>query len=167
MKIVCDACGAKYSIADEKVAGKVFKIRCKRCSNIIVVRGDADQAAAEPAPDSNLDQKETRVFDYSGYDNPTEAAAAGGDDAVWHVVIDQEQVGPMTAAEIGQRFAAGEIDADSYIWQEGFADWERLAVVGEFAALAAGGGAAAAAAAADDGNMFGGPPVDESQTAQN
>src|SRR5690606_22445969 len=29
MKIVCDSCGAKYSIADEKVAGKVFKIRCK------------------------------------------------------------------------------------------------------------------------------------------
>ncbi|MBW2212228.1 MAG: zinc-ribbon domain-containing protein, partial [Deltaproteobacteria bacterium] len=29
MKIVCDSCGAKYSIADEKVAGKIFKIRCK------------------------------------------------------------------------------------------------------------------------------------------
>jgi len=27
MKIVCDSCGAKYSIADEKVAGKVFKLR--------------------------------------------------------------------------------------------------------------------------------------------
>ena len=26
MKIVCDNCGAKYSIADEKVAGKVFRI---------------------------------------------------------------------------------------------------------------------------------------------
>ena len=35
MKIVCDSCSAKYSIADEKVAGKVFKIRCKKCSNVI------------------------------------------------------------------------------------------------------------------------------------
>ena len=42
MKIVCDACSAKYSIADEKVQGKVFKIRCKKCSNIIVVRGTGD-----------------------------------------------------------------------------------------------------------------------------
>ena len=40
MKIVCGSCQAKYSIADEKVAGKVFKIRCKRCSEVIVVRGD-------------------------------------------------------------------------------------------------------------------------------
>ena len=47
MKIVCDACQAKYSISDDKVQGKVFKIRCKKCSNIIVVRGGA--GAAEPA----------------------------------------------------------------------------------------------------------------------
>jgi len=47
MKIVCDSCGTKYSIADEKVRGKVFKIRCKKCSNIIVVRGGAE---ANPAP---------------------------------------------------------------------------------------------------------------------
>ena len=39
MKIVCEACQAKYSIADEKVRGKVFKIRCKKCSHVIVVRG--------------------------------------------------------------------------------------------------------------------------------
>ena len=39
MKIVCDNCATKYSIADEKVRGKVFKIRCKKCSHIIVVRG--------------------------------------------------------------------------------------------------------------------------------
>ena len=41
MKLICDQCGAKYSIADEKVRGKVFKIRCKKCENVIVVQGDA------------------------------------------------------------------------------------------------------------------------------
>ena len=46
MKIVCDSCGTKYSIADEKVRGKVFKIRCKKCSHIIVVRGTNEAAAA-------------------------------------------------------------------------------------------------------------------------
>ncbi|MGZ3426584.1 MAG: zinc-ribbon domain-containing protein, partial [Polyangia bacterium] len=53
MKIVCDNCATKYSIADEKVRGKVFKIRCKKCSHIIVVRGGADgnvEASREPAP---------------------------------------------------------------------------------------------------------------------
>ena len=42
MKLICDQCGAKYSIADEKVRGKVFKIRCKKCENVIVVQGDAE-----------------------------------------------------------------------------------------------------------------------------
>jgi len=53
MKIVCDACQAKYSIADEKVQGKAFKIRCKKCNHIIVVRSSGERvvgAAAEPKP---------------------------------------------------------------------------------------------------------------------
>ena len=49
MKIVCESCGAKYSIADEKVAGKVFKIRCKKCSAVIVVKGDQPATSAEAA----------------------------------------------------------------------------------------------------------------------
>ena len=44
MKIECDKCGAKYSIADDKVRGKTFKIRCKKCSNVIIVRDKAGGA---------------------------------------------------------------------------------------------------------------------------
>ncbi len=142
MKIVCDACAAKYSIADDKVKGKVFKIRCKKCSNIIVVRGTGPGAATdEPAP-AQFDQKETRVYDYGAEGD--QAGDAGGDEAVWHVVIDQEQVGPVTAAEIQRRFAGGEIDAETYIWREGFADWQPLSQIDIFAALAAGGSTTAA-----------------------
>ncbi|MEW5855462.1 MAG: GYF domain-containing protein, partial [Myxococcota bacterium] len=51
MKFSCDKCETKYSIADEKVRGKVLKIRCKKCENIIVLREPAPTpaAAAEPA----------------------------------------------------------------------------------------------------------------------
>ena len=105
MKIVCDACQAKYSISDDKVQGKVFKIRCKKCSNIIVVRGGA-QAAEAPAPAQQ--EKDTRVYDY-GYEG-----GQGGDESVWHVVINQDQVGPMTAAEVQQRFASGVIALPGY-----------------------------------------------------
>lgn len=38
MKFICEKCKTKYSISDEKVKGKILKIRCKNCSNIIVVR---------------------------------------------------------------------------------------------------------------------------------
>ena len=168
MKIVCDACGAKYSIADEKVAGKVFKIRCKKCSNIIVVRGNADaQAAAAPAEEPQPN-KDTKVFDYAGYDSPQEAMAAAAE-GEWHLVIDQEQVGPMTAAEVRQRFAAGEVDAESYIWKEGFGDWERIPDVPEFADLESGADVAAglAAAAGDGGGLFGGGDEATSQASPN
>src|SRR5450432_2177138 len=149
MKIVCDACQAKYSISDDKVQGKVFKIRCKKCSNIIVVRGGAGATEA-PAP---AQEKDTRVYDY-GYDGGGEHAP-GADEQVWHVVINQDQVGPMTVAEVHQRFTAGEIDAESYIWREGFADWLPLSQVDVFASLAsaapAGGGGHDAVS-----SMFGG-----------
>ena len=99
MKIVCDACQAKYSISDDKVQGKVFKIRCKKCSNIIVVRGGA--GASEPAPAPA--EKDTRVYDY-GYEGGG-GGGAGGDDAVWHLVINQDQVGPLTVAEVQAKYA--------------------------------------------------------------
>jgi predicted Zn finger-like uncharacterized protein len=61
MKFVCDRCQTKYSIADEKVRGKILKVRCKSCANIITVREDAAMrrpsapaapvgAAAAPVP---------------------------------------------------------------------------------------------------------------------
>src|SRR3954468_6235021 len=108
MKIVCDSCATKYSISDDKVRGKVFKIRCKKCSHIIVVRGTADASA--PAPSA--------------------AAPEGGG---WHLVVDGEQVGPLAEADIRGRISREEINAETYIWKEGFADWLKLAAVPEFA----------------------------------
>jgi predicted Zn finger-like uncharacterized protein len=139
MKIVCDACQAKYSISDDKVQGKVFKIRCKKCSNIIVVRGGAGAAEQPAAPAAQ--EKETRVYDY-GYEGGDQAPS--GDESVWHVVINQDQVGPMTVAEVHQRFTAGEIDSETYAWREGFADWLPLSQVDAFAAYVAAAGAPAA-----------------------
>src|SRR5689334_17288177 len=148
MKIVCDACQAKYSISDDKVQGKVFKIRCKKCSNIIVVRGGAGATEAAPAPQ----EKDTRVYDY-GYAGGGDAPAA--DDAVWHLVINQDQVGPLTVAEVQQRFTSGEIDGETFTWREGFADWLPLAQVDAFAGLVTSGSASAGGAAAV-ASMFGG-----------
>jgi TonB family protein len=153
MKIVCDACQAKYSISDDKVQGKVFKIRCKKCSNIIVVRGGA--GASEPA--SAPQEKDTRVYDY-GYDGAGGGDAGSADDAVWHLVINQDQVGPLTAAEVQQRFAAGEIDGETFAWREGFADWLPLAQVDAFAGLVASGTtttASSGSGAAAVSSMFG------------
>lgn len=40
MKFSCAQCGAKYSVSDQRVTGKVVQVRCKRCSTRIVIRGE-------------------------------------------------------------------------------------------------------------------------------
>jgi predicted Zn finger-like uncharacterized protein len=113
MKIECDKCSAKYSIADEKVRGKTFKIRCKKCSNVIIVRDKGVVA------------------------DPNAAADSGGPG--WHLAINGETVGPMGEDEVRQRFAAGEIDKDTAVWQEGFDDWLPLGEIDAFSDLPAPG----------------------------
>ena len=38
MKFVCDRCQTKYAIADERVRGKILKVKCKTCGNVMTVR---------------------------------------------------------------------------------------------------------------------------------
>ena len=112
MKIVCDSCGTKYSISDDKVRGKVFKIRCKKCSHIIVVRGGERGGRPRPRPRRRGAPK---------------AAGTSSSTASRSV----RSPTPTSAREIER----GEIKADTYMWKEGFADWLKLSAVPEFAAL--------------------------------
>ncbi len=172
MKIICENCSAKYSIADEKVRGKVFKIRCKKCGESIVIRGDV-QAEPAPAPEmtpppmpedhggaEEEDDAETRVFDYSGYQDGGET-----DVAVWHIVVEGEQQGPYTTAQIAEYVQAGSLENESFIWKEGFNDWTPIANVEEIQRLLTGAPAPAAAPAAAPvgvagGGMFDSPAAD-------
>jgi predicted Zn finger-like uncharacterized protein len=38
VKFLCDRCKTRYSIGDDRVRGKILKIRCKNCANVITVR---------------------------------------------------------------------------------------------------------------------------------
>jgi predicted Zn finger-like uncharacterized protein len=113
MKIVCGSCQAKYSIADEKVAGKIFKIRCKRCSEVIVVRGDQD-AVAEAGNGADAGNG---AYAGNGSDEPTSV------DAIWHVVVNGEQAGPYTPPQLSEMLSGGQLDWEAYVWCEGFENW--------------------------------------------
>lgn len=133
MKIECDKCAAKYSIADEKVRGKTFKIRCKKCSNVIIVR---DKGVAADAADA-------------GGEAEADQGAPG-----WHLAINGETVGPLAEDDVRARYDAGEIDKDTAVWQEGFEDWIPLGDVPLYADLpdgVHGGQDAAAGGGYDDG----------------
>ena len=56
MKFICEKCKTKYSIADSKVKGKVLKIRCKNCSNIITVREHRKKGGDGGRPKKNVQQ---------------------------------------------------------------------------------------------------------------
>ncbi len=135
MKIVCDSCGAKYSIADEKVAGKVFKIRCKKCSGVIVVRGDQVDQAADAG-----DAAQEQAAEGGGY----------GGDAVWHVVINGDQQGPYAPVQVGEMISAGTIDWEAYVWREGFDGWLAARDVPELVDAITGQGQEEQAAAASE-----------------
>jgi predicted Zn finger-like uncharacterized protein len=47
MKFECDSCHAQYMIADEKVGKRGVKVKCKRCSHVIVVRPEGAGTAGE------------------------------------------------------------------------------------------------------------------------
>ena len=65
MKFQCDRCKTRYAIADEKVRGKILKIRCKSCDAVIMVRDDeAPKLAAEA---TRTDEPQQRTWKLAAY----------------------------------------------------------------------------------------------------
>jgi predicted Zn finger-like uncharacterized protein len=56
MQFVCNNCKAKYEIPPDRITGRILKIRCRECGNVIEIRGDAilakggDKPKAAPGP---------------------------------------------------------------------------------------------------------------------
>ncbi len=136
MKISCQSCQAKYTIADEKVAGKTVKIKCKKCGATIVVHGEGGaagapglEAAAVAASheDESEGEGDTRVFGNEG------GPAPGSDE--WTVTITDDDQRSLTPAQILIEFQRGVITGDSYVWKDGMADWLPLSSVPELMAV--------------------------------
>ncbi len=152
MNFTCDKCQRRYSIADEKVRGKTVKVRCKHCQNVISVEGPpaeveestrvvslADverlraQAAAEEASAAAASAPAAQTpWDE---DEPTRAAPPRDNRAPWFVMVKNEQRGPLDEAAMRELVDSGAINARSYFWQQGLADWRRGADIPELADL--------------------------------
>lgn len=164
MKIVCQSCGAKYAIADEKVKGKVFKIRCKKCNEAIVVKGTEDStgpAGASVLPDMEEENEiATKVVDYA---NPP--GGKGDPLSIWHLVVEGEQRGPFTLEQLRHFQEAGTVTHETYVWREGFAEWKPIREVPDLGGNAPTRGPSAAAeelfaaepAPASGGGLFDSP----------
>jgi predicted Zn finger-like uncharacterized protein len=144
MKVSCQACGAKYTISDDKVRGRKVKIRCKSCGTPIVVdganppEGGADAAAAAAAPAASLPPEAAA---------PAPAAIPGGDTS-WSVNLSETDQRTMTTAEIVEGWKNGTVTHDAFVWKDGMGDWVAIGECVELKALLP-------AAAAATGTPFG------------
>ena len=135
MKISCQSCAAKYTIADEKVVGKVIKIKCKKCSSTIVVNGNDPSVLAQLSAESGgayggedqATQLATRPPQEQGSANPDE----------WTVSVTDDDQRTMTTAQILADYGSGLLTADTYVWKDGMGDWLPLAQVPELVPLLA------------------------------
>ena len=156
MKFVCDRCQTKYSIADEKVRGKILKVRCKSCTNIITVREEGMAAPAARRPSAPA-----APMGSSGARPPTPSAARAplappvappppierraaprpepADDGVaWYMALDGNRTGPFSRRQLIEKIAPLPKDADLHVWNEKLGSWRPPAEIptlaGELAA---------------------------------
>ncbi len=117
MKITCQACGAKYTIADDKVRGRKVKIRCKGCSAPIVVDAAQQQAQADATPaDTGASDLGSEALDTAGQSVPPPADG-------WSVNLSDTDQRTMTTEEIVAGFKSGLVTPDAFVWKEGMGDW--------------------------------------------
>jgi predicted Zn finger-like uncharacterized protein len=154
MKFFCDRCKTRYSIADERVRGKILKIRCKNCANVITVREGMSQdgpvAAADPRPRRTSAAPGASLTGSPAASRPLEAAFASAmsapaikvppaaPDALeeeWYVSIDGEQSGPFSLHEAQAWVGARRPSDELYCWNEGFDDWLPVEKVSHFRGL--------------------------------
>jgi predicted Zn finger-like uncharacterized protein len=146
MKIVCQNCSANYKIPDDKVQGKkVFKIKCKRCGEDILVRGIEAPAATEAPIDRPADDEQTRIVNNEGTE------------PIWHAVLNGDQQGPFTVDQLRELMTQGQIDTETYVWRDGFEGWQPLRDVAELAPLITPAAPAPSPAAGGE-DLFAPPP---------
>ena len=76
MKFVCDRCQTKYSIADDRVRGKVLKVKCKTCGNVVTVREPGRNPSAAGLPSLSSSPRAVAVSHASAAPHASAAAAA-------------------------------------------------------------------------------------------
>jgi predicted Zn finger-like uncharacterized protein len=78
MKFLCENCKAKYQIADDKVAGRTVRMKCRKCNHMIEVEASVTEtsvAATNPDEDRRKPGASTGVSGAKG--GAVQAAASG------------------------------------------------------------------------------------------
>jgi predicted Zn finger-like uncharacterized protein len=131
MKITCDSCGAKYTIADDKVRGRKVKIRCKGCGTPIVVDGAQQSGGSAPGADEGVQDADGSV--------PIDVAAGSIAPSAgeWSVNLSETDQRTMSTQQLVQGWANGTVTSDAFVWKEGMSDWLPILECAELSQLLA------------------------------
>jgi len=141
VKFLCDRCKTRYSIGDDRVRGKILKIRCKNCANVITVR---EGMSADDLPEPNRGRPTTAAPEIAASQPAGALASAFAQQATkpppaleeeWYVSIDGDQSGPFSLSEAQRWISTKPFDADVHCWSEGFDDWLPVDKVSHFRGL--------------------------------
>lgn len=137
MKFNCERCNTKYSISDDRVRGKILKIRCKNCSDVITVRDPAGRAESADGGALRKSERQSTVADNSENKRAPSSPGAAPESLVaeWYVSEDGEQEGPLNLDDAKEWVSAKDSGADLYCWSEGFDDWLPIDKVSHFRGL--------------------------------
>jgi predicted Zn finger-like uncharacterized protein len=131
MNIQCQQCGTSYAVADEKVRGRLMKVRCKSCSEVIrvdgTILGAADGSSAPPELSKSPSQSPLSK-------PPSLVSRPGVDGAEWHIAVGEGTQGPYTLDELREYYAQGSVMLDTLVYREGFDAWLPAGEVPELAA---------------------------------
>jgi predicted Zn finger-like uncharacterized protein len=138
MKVVCPACNARYRLPDDRVRGKVLKIRCKSCGNIFQVR-DPNTQSADSDDIRSRSTRASGTFGAVGSDTSRgkqveTSSGSFSDEEIWYYSINGESYGPYRKSELHARFEEGQLGSEAYVWSEGFEQWKLASEVEHFAA---------------------------------
>jgi predicted Zn finger-like uncharacterized protein len=109
MKFYCDQCQTKYAIGDDKVQGKILKVRCKKCGFVITVR--------EPT---------TPMLGEDGSSVAQAASTATSTSIQWYYALNGQTHGPYEEHVLSGMYERAEIGDGTYVWNEGFGETWKL-----------------------------------------
>ncbi|WP_437281888.1 zinc-ribbon domain-containing protein [Sorangium sp. So ce375] len=134
MKITCQSCQSKYTVSDEKVQGRTVKIKCRKCGATILVNSSG-------------------VTTNGGLADPVSGTSVPNDGTTYLVNVADGDQRSMALAEIVASYQSGVINAETYVWADGMADWQPLGQIDTIVSALHAGGAPASVAAQEPASV--------------
>lgn len=151
MRFTCEHCNTRYAIPDQRIAGRVLKIRCKRCRSVVEVMGPppagapgafeamaqvasvntrverVDVSAVRPELEHRLNgvHLPSQISDVKQA-IPRHAPRREPAEQEWWIGLRGKPTGPLGRDELLVYAQRGALTLRTYAWRTGQGSWQRI-----------------------------------------